>query len=160
MGEACLVLCFYAVLWSLPFNVLTWMNYPATLAFAALATLTWFLWRFFTTSGRDGGPIQYVLSLSSDGIVRVIDDGKTILPSAAHRTLDEAKTAGTAMKIHHSSQLFTWGLCIKVLRHKRKWFEKDYSHLGWILKGECCEADYRRLARAIIFARRATNSRN
>ena len=102
---------------------------------------------------------QYTLSLTNDGIIRVVDENT--LPLDLQSTpkgsvLVDAKADGTSMNIHHSSQLFTWGLCINVPRQKRRWFEKDHSHLAWILKGECCEADYRRLARAIILARKAT----
>ncbi|WP_233095205.1 hypothetical protein [Alteromonas sp. IB21] len=130
------------------------------MAAAAVVTLLWLLWRLWSTLRCNDSPIQYVLSLTNDGVIRVIDDERAMALRSAHHALNNASADGTAKKIHHTSQLFSWGLCIKVLRRKRKWFEKDYSHLGWILKGECCEADYRRLARAIIFARRATNSRN
>ncbi len=103
---------------------------------------------------------HYVLSLSSDGIIRVVNDDTRDLQKPYSKALKDAHADGTAIKIHESSQLFAWGLCINVMRRKRRWFENGHSHLGWILKGECSEADYRRLARAIILARKATHSRN
>lgn len=154
------MLVFYAALFSLPYNISTWVNLTATFAITAVATLIWLSWRLWYALSNNNNPVQYAISLTNEGIIRVIDDERTTLPGAAHQAIDNARADGISMKIHHTSQLFSWGLCIKVLRRKRKWFEKDYSHLGWILKGECCEADYRRLARAIIFARKATNSRN
>lgn len=168
MGEACVAMCFYAAMLSLPQYLWTWINFPVTLTFVSIAIVSWFSWRLYDVLSRNVLPVQYALSLSSDGVIRVVgDDNVANNRSSFHtqnhllsHTLREAKEAGTAMKIHHASQLFAWGLCINVLRHKRKWFERDHNHLAWVLKGECCEADYRRLARAIILARKATHSRN
>ena len=115
--------------------------------------------RLYDAFSNNISATQYALSITSDGIIRAVSDSVPSSDSSnmeAHSVLADATADGTSMKIHQSSQLFTWGLCINVLRHKRRWFEKDYSHLTWVLKGECCEADYRRLARAIVFARKAT----
>ncbi|AXT40834.1 hypothetical protein D1814_14255 [Alteromonas sp. BL110] len=116
-------------------------------------------WRLYDVFSNNISATQYALSLTSDGIIRAIDDSALLPDSSSMVTpsvLADVLSDGTAMKIHQSSQLFTWGMCINVLRHKRRWFQNDHNHLTWVLKGECCEADYRRLARAIIFARKAT----
>ncbi|TKB03003.1 hypothetical protein E5672_11400 [Alteromonas portus] len=129
------------------------------IALVAVATTLVIFWRLYDVFSNKISATQYTLSLTNDGIIRVVDDNT--LPVDLQSTpkgsvLVDAKADGTSMNIHHSSQLFTWGLCINVPRQKLRWFEKDHSHLAWILKGECCEADYRRLARAIILARKAT----
>jgi len=129
------------------------------IALVAVATTLVIFWR--DAFSNKISATQYALSLTSDGIIRIVDDSTLPLDVQSMpkgSLLVDAQADGTSMSIHHSSQLFTWGLCVNVLRQKRRWFEKDHSHLAWILKGECCEADYyRRLARAIILARKATH---
>ncbi|CAD5266309.1 conserved hypothetical protein [Alteromonas sp. 38] len=65
-----------------------------------------------------------------------------------------------AVNLHKSSLLFPWGLTLNVERTARKWYQPYYEHVRWVLKGECSEADYRRLCRAIIFAQGAGQTRN
>ncbi|MDO6566192.1 hypothetical protein Q4561_03900 [Alteromonas sp. 1_MG-2023] len=65
-----------------------------------------------------------------------------------------------AVNLHPSSLLLPWGLTLNVERTARKWYQPDYEHVRWVLKGECSEADYRRLCRAIIFAQGAGQTRN
>ncbi len=65
-----------------------------------------------------------------------------------------------AVNLHKSSLLLPWGLTLNVERTARKWYQPYYEHVRWVLKGECSEADYRRLCRAIIFAQGAGQTRN
>ncbi len=159
VGEVCVAACIIAALCSLPQYLWFWLSFKTTLLSVA-ATLTLVIGKsLYDAFSNNISATQYALSITSDGIIRAVSDSVPSSDSSnmeAPSFLADATADGTSMKIHQSSQLFTWGLCINVLRHKRRWFEKDYSHLTWVLKGECCEADYRRLARAIVFARKAT----
>lgn len=65
-----------------------------------------------------------------------------------------------AVSLHKSSLLLPWGLTLNVERTARKWYQPYYEHVRWVLKGECSEADYRRLCRAIIFSQGAGQTRN
>ena len=158
-GEVGVAVCLFAALCSLPQYLWSWLSFSKLIALVAAATTLVIFWRLYDAFSNKISATQYALSLTSDGIIRVVDDSTLPLDLQSMpkgSLLVDAQVDGTSMSIHHSSQLFTWGLCINVLRQKRRWFEKDHSHLAWILKGECCEADYRRLARAIILARKAT----
>ena len=152
----CVAICFVVALSSLPQYVWSWLSFSIVLSVVTVVTTLMIGWRIYDAFSNNISAIQYALSLTHDGIIRVVGDSNLSSQTPSRSLLATAQADGTSMKIHHSSQLFTWGLCINVLHQKRKWFEKDHSHLTWILKGECCEADYRRLARAIILARKAT----
>lgn len=160
MGNVCVALCLTAALVCLPDYFWNWASFFYTFVTLLAAIGLLLCWRLYDAFSNNISATHYVLSLSSDGIIRVINDGMQKLQPTLSKALRYAHADGTAMKIHESSQLFAWGLCINVMRQKRQWFESNHSHLGWILKGECSEADYRRLARAIILARKATHSRN
>ncbi len=154
-----MAVCLMVALCSLPQYLWSWLSFTAELVCIVALTALLIVWRLYEAFSNNISTTQYALSLTSDGIIRAIDDSALLLdPSSTTMpsVLADALSDGTSMKIHQSSQLFTWGMCINVLRHKRHWFEKGHNHLTWVLKGECCEADYRRLARAIIFARKAT----
>ena len=156
MGDGCVAVCFIVVVSNLPQYVWSWLSYPTMLAIVVAASALAICWRLNDAFSNKFSVTEYAFSLTSDGIIRFVNNSGTLSTNMSNRSLlVDALAYGTAMKIHHSSQLFTWGLCINVLRQKRKWFERDNSHLAWILKGECCEADYRRLSRAIILARKA-----
>ncbi|WP_334021218.1 hypothetical protein [Alteromonas sp. S015] len=162
-GEVCVAVCLFSALCSLPQYWWSWPSFSTLFALIGVATALLIFWRLYKAFSNQVSVAQYVLSLTSDGIIRIVGDSAVLSNSPVTSTghlIDDVQTHGTSMKIHHSSQLFTWGLCITVMRQKRKWFEKDYNHFVWILKGECSEADYRRLARAIILARKATPYRN
>ena len=58
------------------------------------------------------------------------------------------------MQIHGSSLLFPWGVALNVARVKHHLWAKSSMHYRWVLKGECTNADYRRLCRAVIFAQK------
>ena len=156
LGEVCVAVCLFAALCSLPQYLWSWLSFSKLMALVAVSSVLIIFWRLYDAFSNNIPATQYALSLTSDGIIRVVGDSALSLGMPKGSLLLEAQADGTSMKIHHSSQLFTWGLCINVLRQKRRWFDKDHCHLAWVLKTECCEADYRRLARAIILARKAT----
>ncbi|WP_232369570.1 MULTISPECIES: hypothetical protein [unclassified Alteromonas] len=100
---------------------------------------------------------EYTLSLSSNGIISVTNEsartkGKVQLFNTLSRS--QINTDNIPMQIHSSSQMFVWGLCIEVASVKYRWFDRSHTHFAWVLKNECSEADYRRLSRAIIFAKK------
>jgi hypothetical protein len=58
------------------------------------------------------------------------------------------------MQIHGSSLMFPWGIALNVACVKHHFWARTSMHYRWVLKGECTNADYRRLCRAVIFAQR------
>ncbi len=134
----------------------TWVQ-PHTVAFVYCAFMTVLLAGFLTGEGQSATfsnkvlPRRYTFSLTNSGRISSIDSETP--PLSSH-------CSSAPMQIHSSSQVFPWGICLEVVSVKRRWFDKDHSHLAWVLKNECSEADYRRLARAVIFASKGTSSRN
>lgn len=66
---------------------------------------------------------------------------------------------GIMRQLHPASMVFPWGLCLEVAKAKRHWFQKNHTHLGWVLRNECSERDFRRLCRAVILVRKDMPSR-
>lgn len=151
MGFCCLVACGTATLFSLSASTWTWINGPLVVALWALVSV---LGIIFTTLLSRNAPLNYALSLASNGIIQRVVDNQNVTKQG---TFHEAQTGideSLPMQIHASSQLFPWGLNLNVAKVSHKRFSKSYSHLGWVLKNECSQADYRRLCRAIILAKK------
>lgn len=151
MGFCCVVACGTATLLSLSASTWTWINGPLVVALWALVSV---LGIIFTTLLSRNAPLNYALLLTSNGIIRRVDDNQNVTKQGAlyeaHTGIDES----LPMQIHASSQLFPWGLNLNVATVSHKRFSKGYAHLGWVLKNECSQADYRRLCRAIILAKK------
>ena len=129
-GEVCVAVCLFAALCSLPQYLWSWLSFSKLIALVAVATTLVIFWRLYDAFSNKISASQYALSLTSDGIIRVVDDSTLPLDLQSMpkgSLLVDAQVDGTSMNIHHSSQLFTWGLCINVLRQKRRWFEKDHQ---------------------------------
>lgn len=143
----------------MPSTVWTWVD-------KSIALVCWSLFGLVLVSvglkhahQEKKAPLRYSLSLSSTGILSqfvVEPSGCWASETVKGHTSDNGATT-MPMQIHSSSQLFPWGLCIEVASVKYKWFERGHTHFRWVLKNECSEANYRRLCRAIILAKKGTD---
>ncbi|MDO6533348.1 hypothetical protein Q4524_04135 [Alteromonas stellipolaris] len=131
---------------NLPEAVWTWIS-PSLLWLCALIYigLNWNAWR--KLSKPTTAPSNDVYTLTDDGSLRAL-------------MVSGEEVYSPAVNLHKSSLLLPWGLTLNVERTARKWYQPYYEHVRWVLKGECSEADYRRLCRAIIFAQGAGQTRN
>ena len=135
---------------NLPEAVWTWIS-PSWLWLCALMCaliymgLNWNAWR--KLSKPTTAPSNDVYTLTDDGSLRAL-------------MVSGEEIYSPAVNLHKSSLLLPWGLTLNVERTARKWYQPYYEHVRWVLKGECSEADYRRLCRAIIFAQGAGQTRN
>lgn len=107
-------------------------------------------------------PRRYTLSLSNNGRIQVVDvENAPVVGALTDDKIQPAFDSSTTvpMQIHSASQVYPWGICIQVARVKRRLIDKGHAHFTWVLKNECSEANYRRLARAVIFVSKGTSSR-
>lgn len=146
-----MVACSTATLFSLSASTWTWINGPLVVALWALVSV---LGIIFTTLLSRHAPLNYALSLTSNGIIRQVDDNRHATKQGAFYKSQSGFYERLPMQIHASSQLFPWGLNLNVATVSHKRFRKNYAHFGWVLKNECSQADYRRLCRAIILAKK------
>ena len=151
MGLCCLLICSTATLFSLSASTWTWINGSLVVALWALVSV---LGIIFTTLLSRNAPLNYALSLTSNGIIRRVDDNQNATKQGALYKSQTGLDERLPMQIHASSQLFPWGLNLNVATVSHKRFRKNYAHFGWVLKNECSQADYRRLCRAIILAKK------
>lgn len=151
MGFCCLLACSIATLCSLSAPTWTWVDETLVVALWALISV---LGSFIATFLSQRPSLNYALSLTSNGTIRRVDDNPYITKQGAYCEAQVAIDERLPMQIHASSQLFPWGLSLNVATVSHKHFGKSYTHLGWVLKNECSQADYRRLCRAIILAKK------
>ncbi len=123
----------------------SWLWLCALMCALIYIGLNWNAWR--KLSKPTTAPSNDVYTLTDDGSLRAL-------------MVSGEEIYSPAVNLHKSSLLLPWGLTLNVERTARKWYQPYYEHVRWVLKGECSEADYRRLCRAIIFAQGAGQTRN
>ena len=145
-GAGFIGLCCFSVV-SLPEAVWGWVAY-----YHVLLVLALLIWPLVLMCVDKPKQVQDIYTLSGNGEIR-----------AVAISCEDKNTP--AWRLHHTSKLLPWGLVLNVHNVSKKYFQQhsfqqSYEHLRWVLKGECREADYRRLCRAIIQAQGTSQTRN
>ena len=126
----------------MPEAVWGWVNYYYLLIPAALV-----IWQLVRVCVHKHQYVQDIYTLDSDGTIRAV-------------SVSQQDKTSPAWRLHRTSKLLPWGLVLNVESAATKCCQLNYEHLRWVLKGECPEADYRRLCRAIIKVHGASPTRN
>jgi len=139
---------------NLPEAVWTWIS-PSWLWLCALMCTPICVLMYIAFCRNTWRRLSEPTTASSNDVYTLTDDG-----SLRALMVSGEEVYSPAVNLHKSSLLLPWGLTLNVERTARKWYQPYYEHVRWVLKGECSEADYRRLCRAIIFAQGAGQTRN
>jgi hypothetical protein len=134
-----------------PDTVWTWVNRETTIVAIVLVTLVAIVLDAICYK-QTSADITYLLS--SDGKICTSKNS-----SQESQAQQNGAVQNALQQLHHTSMVLPWGLCLEVASVKRYWFQKNHTHLGWVLRNECSERDYRRLCRAVILARKEMPSR-
>lgn len=120
-------------------------SYPISAWVALGAVVGLILLRGMFANQRNRGSDLY--TLISDGTLH------------AHRIAGE-EVGYRAYTLHPASKITPWGIALAVTQTGENSAHPSAKYLRWVLKGECAEADYRRLCRAVLQAHHPTATRN